>query len=122
MDDVRVNGNKIFANVPAMLDSGSNLIYGDGERVSELYRRLGGTLKKYKGINFYYCEFRFRSVPCFYRQPAVPCDSFPTVSFTFSGKTFAIPPGVLRLHPIEEGSSNCFSAIVADTSPTGESQ
>jgi hypothetical protein len=61
MDDIRVNGDTILENVPAILDTGSNLIYGDGERVSELYRRLGGTLKDYKGFDFYYCEFRFRS-------------------------------------------------------------
>jgi hypothetical protein len=50
----------------------------------------------------------------------IPCDSFPTLSLTFSGKAFEIPPEVLRLKPLKEGSPNCFSALVAERSPVGE--
>jgi hypothetical protein len=117
MDDVRVNGNTdtVLKNVPAIFDTGSNYIFGDSKRVSELYRRLDGTLMEFTDFNFYHREFRLRlnSVPCLYRQPAVPCKFFPTQGFTFGGRTFKIAPEVLRLQPIEEGSPNCFGAIIA---------
>jgi len=101
MDDVRVNGDIILTNVPVIFDTVSNHIFGDLERVSDLYRRLGGTLKEREDFNLYY----------------LPCDSFPTLSFTFGGRSFQIPPEVLRLEPIEEGSSDCFSTLIADTMP-----
>jgi len=101
MDDVRINGNKIFENVPVMFDTGAEYIYGDWERVSELYRRLDGTLDERHGEGYYH----------------LPCDSFPTVSLTFGGRSFEIPPEVLRLKPIDEGSPNCFGAIIGQRSP-----
>jgi len=100
MEDVRVNGNKILENVPAIFDTGAGHIYGDWERVSELYRGLDATLKEHAGFGFY----------------SLPCDSFPTMSFTFGGKTFKIPPDALRLVPVEEGSSYCVSSIIAQRS------
>jgi hypothetical protein len=42
--------------VPAIFDTGANYIVGDWERVSELYRRLGGTLVERAGFGYYYCE------------------------------------------------------------------
>jgi hypothetical protein len=64
MDNVRVNGDNFFENVPAMIDSGSNYIFGDWDKVSELYGHLGGTLLEHAGFGYYSCEFRLRSVPC----------------------------------------------------------
>jgi len=101
MDDVRVNGNIILENIPAIFDTGSNYIFGDWERVSELYRSLGGSLEEYKGFGYY----------------SLPCDSFPTLSLTFGGKTFTISTEALRLQPIK-GVPNCFSAIIAQRSRT----
>jgi hypothetical protein len=57
MDDVRVNGDKILERVPAVINTGANYIIGNRERVSELYRRLGGTLVEHRGFGFYYREF-----------------------------------------------------------------
>jgi len=102
MEDVRVNGDKILTNVPAIFDTGASFIYGDWNRVSELYRHIGGTLTVYKGFGYYY----------------LPCDSFPTMSLTFGGRSFEIPPEVLRLLPLEKGSPNCFSAICAGPAST----
>jgi len=103
IDDVRVNGNIILENVPAIIDSGANFIYGDSNRVAELYRPIGGTFLEHKGLGIYH----------------LPCDSFPLarVSFTFGGRSFEIPPEVLRSGPIDEGSPDCFSAIVAQPWP-----
>jgi hypothetical protein len=57
MDDVRVNGDKILENVPAIINTSANFITGDRERVLELYRQLGGTLVEHAGFGFYYREF-----------------------------------------------------------------
>jgi hypothetical protein len=57
MDDVRVNGDKIFENMPAVIDSGASLILGDWDRVAELYGRFGGTRADRGGFGYYYCEF-----------------------------------------------------------------
>jgi len=99
MDDLRVNDEKILVNTPVIFDTGSGFIFGDWERVSALYGRLGGTLKIQKGFGYYH----------------LPCNSFPTlgVSLTFGGRSFQIPPEDLKLQPVAEGSLNCFSAIVA---------
>jgi cathepsin D len=116
MDDVRVNGDKIFENVPVMIDSGANLIFGDWDQVVALYGHLGGTfMPDRSGFGYYACEFRLRLVPSFYRQPAVPCNSFPTLGLTFGGRTFEIPPEVFRLKPTFEGSTYCFGAIIAQS-------
>jgi cathepsin D len=113
MDDVRVHGDKVLENLPAVIDTGSNYICGDWDQVAELYRHLGGTLLVHAGFGLYHCEFQLCSVACFYRQPIVPCDSFPTLSLTFGGKTFEIPPEVFKLNPISEGSLSCFGAVLA---------
>jgi hypothetical protein len=56
MDDVRVNDKKVLENVAAVLDTSSNFIYGDLERVAELYRPLGGASEKHGGFDYYYRE------------------------------------------------------------------
>jgi cathepsin D len=117
IEDVRVNGDTIFDDVPAIFDTGSTYIFGDWKAVSELYEGLGATLKEYKGYGYYSREFWLHSSPYFDQWPIVPCDSFPTVSFTFGGKTFEIPPEILRIKPLWEGSPRCFSSIIAQRSP-----
>jgi hypothetical protein len=58
MDDVRVDGNKILENVPTIFDTGATYIFGDWNRVSELYGRVGGsTLIKHQGFGYYFREF-----------------------------------------------------------------
>jgi len=104
VDDIRVNGRKVLENVPAVFDTGASYIFGDWNRVSELYQGLRATLYEHGGFGYY----------------GIPCDSFPTVSFTFGGTTFEIPPQALRLPVMMEGSSDCFSAIVAERSPSTE--
>jgi hypothetical protein len=57
MEDVRVNGHTILENVPAIINTSADFIIGDRERVSELYRQLGGSFIEHAGIRFYYREF-----------------------------------------------------------------
>jgi hypothetical protein len=59
MDAVRVDGDKILENVPAIFDTGANLIFGDWNQISELYGRIGGTLDEYRGYGLHYRELRY---------------------------------------------------------------
>jgi hypothetical protein len=56
-DDVTVDGKKILKNVPVMFDTGSAYIFGDWDRVAELYKAIGGTLEERENLGYYYCEF-----------------------------------------------------------------
>jgi len=97
MDDILVNGDRIFRYVgPVLFDTEANYIYGTWGHVSALYKRIGGKLHDHDNYGFY----------------SLPCNSFPTMSFTFGGKTFQIPPELLNLGPIAPDSPDCFSAII----------
>jgi len=104
MDDVRVNGNKLLENVPAVIDTGANFIFGDWDRVAEFYRTLGGTLVEHAGLGYYHMW----------------CKDFPkmTLGLTFGGRTFKIPPEVFRLSRISTRSNRCFGAIIAQRAHT----
>jgi len=101
MDDVRVNGDTILKDVPVIFDTGANFIFGDWDRVAELYRRIGGGVYEHGDMGYYY----------------LPCGSFPTLGLTFGGRTFEIPPEVFDTGPISEGSHLCFGAIMGQRSP-----
>jgi len=96
MDDLRVNGNPILKNVPAIFDTGANYIFGVWDQVSELYGHIGGQLDDQGNYGLY----------------SLPCDSFPTMSFTFGGKTFQIPPELLNLGRVSRDIPFCRSAIL----------
>jgi hypothetical protein len=66
MDDLRFDGDKILFNIPVVLDTGANLIYGDWDVVKDLYEPLGGISKEIGGFDYYYRESLLRSVPCSY--------------------------------------------------------
>jgi len=102
MDNIRVNGNPVLSKISAVMDTGSNYIYGNWDQVAELYGSIGGKLAIYKDHGFYYLR----------------CDSFPTISvgFTFGGKTFEIPPDVFNNGPANPGSPYCRGVIVGKRS------
>jgi hypothetical protein len=56
MDDIRFNGHIIFPHIPVVLDTGSNLIYGDWERVKALYKLFGGRSKQIGGFDYLHRE------------------------------------------------------------------
>ena len=119
MDYIRLNGNKLL-NIPVILDTSSNFIFGDRERVRSLYETAGGIVKPVGSIDYYIRESGLRSAPFSYWHPAVPCHSFPTVSITFSRKIFRIPPEVLNIGQVAEDPTRCFSAILGHQQFAGE--
>jgi hypothetical protein len=57
MDSIGVHGRKILENLSVIFDTGSPFIFGDWDRVAELYKAIGGTLKERGNIGYYECEF-----------------------------------------------------------------
>jgi hypothetical protein len=92
MDNLRVNGVTILENVPAIFDTGANYIFGDWERVAELYGPLGGTLQEHNGLGYYYREFRLRSVSCFIDSLQYPANlSHHWASPSVAGRLKSLP-------------------------------
>jgi len=96
IDNIKVNDKIVLTDVPAVVDSGSHLFWGDPSRVAVLHQTDGG--KAFE--NGYY---------------TFPCSSFPSVTFTIGGKSFLVPANALNQDQVKPGSSDCFSGIVALT-------
>ncbi|KAF8433778.1 acid protease [Boletus edulis BED1] len=96
MDNVKGNNKTILTNVAAIIDTGSTLIIGTPSEVSTLYNALGGKAAPSAGQGYY----------------TFPCDSFPSISLTFGGKSFPIAASALNLGSVSSGSSDCVSGIV----------
>ena len=56
IDNIQVNGAIVLTDVPAIIDTGSNFILGDPQRVLALHQAAGGG--SYSGNGYYTCEFR----------------------------------------------------------------
>jgi len=95
IESVQGNHETLLTNLPAIIDTGSNLIIGDPSSVSDLHTKLGG-----KSVTDVFYSF--------------PCNKYPTISFAFggSGRTFQIPASLLNLGPVFDGSSDCWSSII----------
>ncbi|KIK91446.1 hypothetical protein PAXRUDRAFT_830850 [Paxillus rubicundulus Ve08.2h10] len=101
MDSVMGNGQTILSNVNSIIDTGSTLIIGPPSDVASFYSALGGTDASSTAGQGYY---------------TFPCDSFPSVSFTFGGTSFPISNETLNVGQVSAGSSDCVSGIVGQDS------
>ncbi|KAH0838835.1 Asp-domain-containing protein [Lanmaoa asiatica] len=93
MDSIKSNGKTILSNVDSIIDTGTTLVIGVPSQVTTLYAALGGT-----SIGQGYYSF--------------PCNSFPSVSFTFGGTSFTISAATLNIGLVSSGSTDCVSGIV----------
>lgn len=86
-------------SVPAIIDTGTILIYGDSVNVKRIYDLIPG------------------SNPAGASEPGVyfiPCDSSPDVSLTFGGTKFSISAVYfIQRRELEDGSMQCTGGIVA---------
>ncbi|KAF9225048.1 acid protease [Gyrodon lividus] len=98
MDNVLGNGEILLTNVPAVIDSGTDLIHGLPADVATLYEAIGGT------------DASGTYRPGYY---TFPCNNVPKVNFTLGGTSFGISAEQFNLGAIFYGSPNCVGAIVA---------
>ncbi|KAF9225068.1 acid protease, partial [Gyrodon lividus] len=98
MDNILGNGKIVTTNVPAVIDSGTELILGLPTDVATLYQAIGGTDASSTYRSGYY---------------TFPCNNVPKVNFTLDGTSFGISTAKFNLGATSYGSPNCVGAIVA---------
>ncbi|KAF9321561.1 hypothetical protein BGZ91_004508 [Linnemannia elongata] len=99
VDGIQGNGQTILSNIDAIIDTGSNMISLSPSEAKTFHDALGGTdASSTVGLGFY----------------TFPCNSFPSVSFTFRGTSFPMSLETLNLGPTSSGSSDCVSSIRGD--------
>ncbi|KAJ3555004.1 hypothetical protein NM688_g2811 [Phlebia brevispora] len=99
LESIEVNGKDAVENIPAIIDTGTTLILGDGMNVLAFYEHIPGAFEIPDGSGFW-------SIPC---RP-------PTVSLKFGGQAFPILPQALVIPAYSVGEpAFCVGAVVADS-------
>ncbi|KAG9063358.1 hypothetical protein KI688_004240 [Linnemannia hyalina] len=97
VEKIEGKGQTIFSNIDAIIDTGTTLTVLPLNEAAQFYKVLGGTdASSTLGPGFY----------------TFPCDSFPSVSFTFGGRSFPMSKATLDLGAVSQGSSDCVSSII----------
>ncbi|KAF9220541.1 acid protease [Gyrodon lividus] len=97
MDSILGNGQIVLTNIAVMIDTGTDLIHGDYSDVEMLYEAIGGTAEFDDDRGF----FNF------------PCDAVPSVSLTFGGISFPIPPDTFSIGFTPNDPLSCTGAIIS---------
>jgi cathepsin D len=83
------------SNFETVIDSGTTIMYGPPSAVKNFYAAIPGSAV-YDSSQGYY---------------SYPCNSLPTVGFSWGGKTWAISESNFNLGQTESGSSDCVGAL-----------
>ncbi|KAL0947617.1 hypothetical protein HGRIS_013706 [Hohenbuehelia grisea] len=97
MDGVNVDGQPALGKTSVIVDSGTSLVMGDADEVSQIYAAIEGSQDASDAI-----------APGFF---TFPCSSTSTVSLSFGGKPFDMSPESFNLGTIDNGQ-NCVGSIV----------
>ncbi|KAI1785665.1 acid protease [Ganoderma leucocontextum] len=89
------NGVVAGSGFEAVIDTGTTIMYGDPDQVGTLYGAIPGA-QVFDAENGFY---------------SYPCNSPPTVTFSWGGTAWAITPENLNLGETEEGSGQCVGAL-----------
>jgi hypothetical protein len=142
MDSVSVDGKQVLGSHSAVIDSGTTLIVsyyltkslyvaltfmqlGDVASVKELFSNIPGAKDASKTVapGYWTGKLPPHYVPAL-SQPhcLVPCDGVPTVSLSFGGKSWSIPPKALNIGQLRSSPRDCVAGITggnvgASTSP-----
>ncbi|OCH83935.1 acid protease [Obba rivulosa] len=90
-----VNGRTVESGFQTVIDSGTTIMYGPPSAVKSFYAAVSGS-KLYDSENGYY---------------SYPCDSPPTVAFSWGGEQWELTSENLNLGQTESGSSQCVGAL-----------
>lgn len=101
LDSISTGGSEALSSQDAIIDTGTTLIVGTSSNVAKFYDSVKGSKKAPSsaglGEGFY----------------TVPCDSIPSISLTFGGKSFDVDSTSFSLGPVSSGSSDCVGGIAA---------
>lgn len=100
MDGVYVNGNQVESTQQAIIDTGTTMVVGPANVVQDFYSHIPGSAPIQGGLY------------------TIPCDSIPTVGFSFGGKAFNIAPQLFNRGPVRVGDSGCVGGIVGSSATT----
>jgi cathepsin D len=121
MDGIEGNGQTRLTNIKSIMDTGCTLILGDPHRVAQLHSLLGGTdASETVSPGIYTCMYAIPSSPSLPSRLADPCNKFPSISFTFGGRSFPISPSSLNRGRVSPDSNQCVCGIVGIVAHTGE--
>ncbi|KAH9944776.1 aspartic peptidase domain-containing protein [Amylocystis lapponica] len=91
-----VNGQTVASSLETIIDSGTTLMYGPSDGVSQFYSAISGS-QEYDSSNGLW---------------SFPCDSSPTVAFSWeNGQTWSISADDFNLGPVSSGSDQCQGAL-----------
>ncbi|KAJ2968031.1 hypothetical protein NUW54_g13335 [Trametes sanguinea] len=90
-----VGSKAAVSNFETIIDSGTTIMYGPPSAVKAFYQSVSGS-KVYDSENGYY---------------SYPCNSPPSVSFSWGGKKWAISADNFNLGQTSTGSSQCVGAL-----------
>ncbi|OSD07013.1 acid protease [Trametes coccinea BRFM310] len=90
-----VGSTAAVSNFETIIDSGTTIMYGPPSAVKAFYSHVSGS-KVYDSANGYY---------------SYPCNSPPSVSFSWGGKKWAISAANFNLGQTSSGSSQCVGAL-----------
>ncbi|KAI0792846.1 acid protease [Abortiporus biennis] len=92
---ISVGTKKVVTGFDTIIDSGTTIMYGPPSAVKTFYAAISGS-KVYDSANGYY---------------SFPCNTPPTVSFSWGGKTFTVSTANFNLGQTSSGSSSCVGAL-----------
>lgn len=88
-----VNGRAVVSNFETIIDSGTTIMYGPPSAVRTLYRSIPGSAVYDSSAGYY----------------SYPCNSAPTVAFSWGGKSWTISAANFNLGTI--GGGQCVGAL-----------
>ncbi|KAH9928187.1 aspartic peptidase domain-containing protein [Fomitopsis serialis] len=97
-----VNNNATVSDFDTIIDSGTTIMYGPPDAVSQFYAAIDGS-SEYDSQNGYY---------------SIPCDSIPTIAFSWGGNNWEISSDVFNLGTASDG--NCQGALAAQDLGLGD--
>ncbi|KAI0952451.1 hypothetical protein AcW1_004540 [Taiwanofungus camphoratus] len=99
-----VGGKTVVSDFETIIDTGTTIMYGPPGAVEQFYNAIDGS-KVYDKQDGYY---------------SYPCDSPPTVAFSWGGKSWGISSDNFSLGETEEGSGQCVGALAGQDLGLGD--